>query len=171
MLGQRLYNMFGQRLYNMLGQRLYNMLGQRLYNMLSQRFLDEQSADGFASRNQRWPNENYSLRPNVGQTSTCYLFTPLRHTPSPSNLFATTPHFVLAYPSIFFATPPRFFFLYPSPAYTPSIFFAPLHLVFFTSLQHTPPPQFVRDPPSAFCLLYPSSAYPPQIFLLIDVIS
>ena len=73
MLGQRLYNMLGQRLYNMLGQRLYNMLGQRLYNMLGQRFLDEQSADGFASCNQRWPNENCSLRPNVGPTSTCYL--------------------------------------------------------------------------------------------------
>ena len=73
MLGQRLYNMFGQRLYNMLGQRLYNMLGQRWYNMLGQRFLDEQSADGFASRNQRWPNKNCSLRPNVGPTSTCYL--------------------------------------------------------------------------------------------------
>ena len=56
MLGQRLYNMLDQRLYNMLGQRLYNMLGQRLYNMLGQRFLGEQSADGFASRNQRWPN-------------------------------------------------------------------------------------------------------------------
>ena len=38
-----------QRLPNMLGQRLYNMSGQRLYNMLGQRFLDEQSADGFAS--------------------------------------------------------------------------------------------------------------------------
>ena len=62
-----------QRLPNMLGQRLYNMLGQRLYNMLGQRFLDEQSADGFASPNQRWPNENCSLRPNVGPTSTCYL--------------------------------------------------------------------------------------------------
>ena len=33
----------------MLGQRFYNMFGQRLYNMLDQRFLDEQSADGFAS--------------------------------------------------------------------------------------------------------------------------
>ena len=53
---QRLPNMLGQRLYNMLGQRFYYMLGQRLYNMLGQRFLDEQSADGFASRNQRWPN-------------------------------------------------------------------------------------------------------------------
>ena len=73
MLGQRLYNMLGQCFYYMLGQRLYNMLGQRLYNMLGQRFLDEQSADGFASRNQRWPNENCSLRPNVGPTSTCYL--------------------------------------------------------------------------------------------------
>ena len=62
-----------QRLYNTLGQRLYNMLGQRLYNMLGQRFLDEQSADGFASRNQRLPNKNCSLRPNVGPTSTCYL--------------------------------------------------------------------------------------------------
>ena len=70
---QRLPNMLGQRLYNMLGQRFYYMLGQRLYNMLGQRFLDEQSADGFASRNQRWPNENCSLRPNVGPTSTCYL--------------------------------------------------------------------------------------------------
>ena len=57
----------------MLGQRLYNMLGQRLYNMLGQHFLDEQSEDGFASRNQRWPNENCSLKPNVGPTSTCYL--------------------------------------------------------------------------------------------------
>ena len=57
----------------MLGKSLYNMLGQRLYNMLGQRFLDEQSADGFASRNQHWPNENCSLRPNVGPTSTCYL--------------------------------------------------------------------------------------------------
>ena len=73
MLGQRLYNMLGQRFYYMLGQRLYNMLGQRLYNMLGQRFLDEQSVDGFASRNQRWPNKNCSLRPNVGPTSTCYL--------------------------------------------------------------------------------------------------
>ena len=73
MLGQRLYNMLGQRLYNMLGQRLYNMFGQRLYNMLGQHFLDEQSEDGFASRNQRWPNENCSLKPNVGPTSTCYL--------------------------------------------------------------------------------------------------
>ena len=73
MLGQRLYNMLGQRLYNMLGQRLYNMLGQRLYNMLGQHFLDEQSEDGFASRNQRWPNENCGLKPNVGPTSTCYL--------------------------------------------------------------------------------------------------
>ena len=73
MLGQRLYNMLGQHLYNMLGQRLYNMLGQRLYNMLGQHFLDEQSEDGFASRNQRWPNENCSLKPNVGPTSTCYL--------------------------------------------------------------------------------------------------
>ena len=81
MLGQRLYNMLGQRLYNMLGQhwynmvdqRLYNMLAQRLYNMLGQHFLDEQSEDGFASRNQRWPNENCSLKPNVGPTSTCYL--------------------------------------------------------------------------------------------------
>ena len=73
MLGQRLYNMLGQRLLNMLGQRLYNMLGQRLYNMLGQHFLDEQSEDGFASRNQRWPNENCSLKPNVGPTSTCYL--------------------------------------------------------------------------------------------------
>ena len=62
-----------QRLPNMLGQRLYNMLGQRLYNMLGQHFLDEQSEDGFASRNQRWPNENCSLKPNVGPTSTCYL--------------------------------------------------------------------------------------------------
>ena len=70
---QRLPNMLGQRLYNMLDQRFYHMLGQRLYNMLGQRFLDEQSADGFASRNQRWPNENCSLRPNVGPTSTCYL--------------------------------------------------------------------------------------------------
>ena len=73
MLGQRFYNMLGQRFYYILGQRLYNMLGQRLYNMLGQRFLDEQSEDGFASRNQRWPNENCSLRPNVGPTSTCYL--------------------------------------------------------------------------------------------------
>ena len=73
MLGQRLYNMLGQRLFNMLGQRLYNMLGQRLYNMLGQHFLDEQSEDGFASRNQRWPNENCGLKPNVGPTSTCYL--------------------------------------------------------------------------------------------------
>ena len=73
MLDQRLPNMLGQRLYNMLGQRLYNMLGQRLYNMLGQHFLDEQSEDGFASRNQRWPNENCSLKPNVGPTSTCYL--------------------------------------------------------------------------------------------------
>ena len=73
MLGQRFYNTLGQRFYYMLGQRLYNMLGQRLYNMLGQRFLDEQSEDGFASRNQRWPNENCSLRPNVGPTSTCYL--------------------------------------------------------------------------------------------------
>ena len=72
-LGQRLNNMLGQRLYTMLGQRLYNMLGQRLCNMLGQRFLDEQSADGFASPTQRWPNENFSLRPNVGPTSTCYL--------------------------------------------------------------------------------------------------
>ena len=70
---QRLPNMLGQRLYNMLGQRLYNMLGQRLYNTLGQHFLDEQSEDGFASRNQRWPNENCSLKPNVGPTSTCYL--------------------------------------------------------------------------------------------------
>ena len=62
-----------QRLPNMLDQRLYNILGQRLYNMLGQRFLDEQSADGFASRNERWPNENCSIRPNVGPTSTCYL--------------------------------------------------------------------------------------------------
>ena len=69
---QRLPNMLGQRLY-MLGQRLYNMLGQRLYNMLGQHFLDEQSEDAFASRNQRWPNENCSLKPNVGPTSTCYL--------------------------------------------------------------------------------------------------
>ena len=76
MLGQRLYNMLGQRLYNMLGQRLYNMFGQRLYNMLGQRFLDEQSADGFASRNQRWPKENCSLRPNVSPTSTCYMGRP-----------------------------------------------------------------------------------------------
>ena len=73
MLGQPLYNMLGQRLYNMLGQRLYNMLGQRLYNMLGQHFLDEQSEDGFASRNQRLPNKNCSLKPNVGPTSTCYL--------------------------------------------------------------------------------------------------
>ena len=72
-LGQRLYNVLGQRLYNVLGQRLYNMLGQRLHNMLGQHFLDEQSEDGFASRNQRWPNENCSLKPNVGPTSTCYL--------------------------------------------------------------------------------------------------
>ena len=64
MLGKRLNNMLGQRFYYMLGQRLYNMLAQRLYNMFGQRFLDEQSADGFASRNQRWPNENCSLRPN-----------------------------------------------------------------------------------------------------------
>ena len=75
MLGQHLYNMLDQRLYNMLGQRLYNMLDQRLYNMLGQHFLDEQSEDGFASRNQRWPNENCSLKPNVGPTSTCYLGT------------------------------------------------------------------------------------------------
>ena len=73
MLGQHLYNMLGKRLYNMLGKRLYNMLGQRLYNMLGQHFLDEQSEDGFASRKQRWPNENCSLKPNVGPTSTCYL--------------------------------------------------------------------------------------------------
>ena len=73
MFGQRLSNMLGQRFYYMFGQRLYNMLGQRLYNMLGQRFLDEQSADGFALRNQRWPNKNCSLRPNVGPTSTCYL--------------------------------------------------------------------------------------------------
>ena len=73
MLGQRLYNMLDQRVLNMLGQRLYNMLGQRLYNMLGQHFLDEQSEDGFASRNQRWPKENCSLKPNVGPTSTCYL--------------------------------------------------------------------------------------------------
>ena len=73
MLGQHLYNMLDQRLYNMLGQRLYNMLDQRLYNMLGQHFLDEQSEDVFASRNQRWPNENCSLKPNVGPTSTCYL--------------------------------------------------------------------------------------------------
>ena len=53
-----------QRLPNMLGQRLYNMLVLRLYNMLGQRFLDEQSADGFASRNQRWSYKNCSLRPN-----------------------------------------------------------------------------------------------------------
>ena len=65
--------MLGQHLLNMLGQRLYNMLGQRLYNMLGQHFLDEQSEDGFASRNQRWPNKNCSLKPNVGPTSTCYL--------------------------------------------------------------------------------------------------
>ena len=64
-------NMLGQSLYNMLGQRLYNMLGQCLYNMLGQHFLDEQSEDGFASRSQRWPNENCSLKPNVGPTSTC----------------------------------------------------------------------------------------------------
>ena len=70
---QRLSNMLGQRLYNMLGQRFYYMLGQRLYNMLGQRILDEQSADGFASCNQRLPNENCSLRPNVGPISTCYL--------------------------------------------------------------------------------------------------
>ena len=78
---RRLPNMLGQRLYNMLGQRFYYMLGQRLYNMLGQRFLDEKSADGFASRNQRWHNENCSFRPNVGQTSTCYLgFTcPVKH--------------------------------------------------------------------------------------------
>ena len=62
-----------QRLPNMLGKRLYNMLGQRLYNTLGQHFLDEQSADGFAFANQRWPNENCSLKPNVGPTSTCYL--------------------------------------------------------------------------------------------------
>ena len=62
-----------QRLPNMLGQRLYNMLGQRLNNTLGQHFLDEQSQDGFASRNQRWPNENCNLKPNVGPTSTCYL--------------------------------------------------------------------------------------------------
>ena len=73
MLGQRLYTMLGQRFCYMLGQRLHNMLGQRVYNMLGQRFLDEQSADGFASRNQRWLNENCSSRPNVGPTSTCYL--------------------------------------------------------------------------------------------------
>ena len=72
-LGQRLYNMLGQRFYYMSGQRLYNMLGQRLYNMLGHRFLDEQSADGFALRNQRWPNENCSVRPNVGPTSNFYL--------------------------------------------------------------------------------------------------
>ena len=82
MLGQRLYNMLGQRLYNILGQRLYNMLGQRLYNMFGQRFLDEQSDDGFASRNQIWPNENCGLRPNVGPTSTCYLG---RNTPPQKN--------------------------------------------------------------------------------------
>ena len=69
MLGQRLYNMLDQRFYYMLGQRFYYMLGQRLYNMLGQRVLDEQSADGY----QRWPNENCSLRSNVGPTSTCYL--------------------------------------------------------------------------------------------------
>ena len=62
-----------QRLPNMLSQRLYIMLGQRLYSMLGQRFLDEQSVDSFASQTQRWPNENCSLRPNVGPTSTCYL--------------------------------------------------------------------------------------------------
>ena len=74
------YNfMLGQRFYNMLGQRLYNMFGQRLYNMLGQRFLDEQSADGFASPNQRWPKENCSLRLNVGPTSTCYLGGYLAH--------------------------------------------------------------------------------------------
>ena len=73
MLGQRLYNMLGQCLYNMLGKRLYNMLGQRLYNMLGQHFLDEQSANGFASPTQRWPNKNCSLKRNVGPTSTCYL--------------------------------------------------------------------------------------------------
>ena len=54
-------------------QRLPNMLGQRLYNMLGQRFLDEQSADGFASPTQRWSNENCSLKHNVDPTSTCYL--------------------------------------------------------------------------------------------------
>ena len=69
MLGQRLYNMLGQRFYYMLGQRLYNMLGQRLYNMLGQRFWDEQSADGFASRNQRWPNFHL-LSGSVGTTAT-----------------------------------------------------------------------------------------------------
>ena len=67
MLGQRLYNILGQRLYKMLGQRLYNMLGQRLYNMLGQHFLDEQSEDGFASHNQRWPNKNCSLNPMLAQ--------------------------------------------------------------------------------------------------------
>ena len=36
-------------------------------------FLDEQSADGFASRNQRWPNENCSLRLNVGPTKNFHL--------------------------------------------------------------------------------------------------
>ena len=66
--------MLGQRLYNMLGQRLYNMLGQRLYNILGQRsFLDEQSADGFASPTNVGPTKNCSLKPNVGPTSTCYL--------------------------------------------------------------------------------------------------
>ena len=70
MLGQRLYNMLGQRFYYMLGQRLYNMLGQRLYNMLGQRFLDEQSADGFASRNQRMSKVPMVLHraTNVGPT-------------------------------------------------------------------------------------------------------
>ena len=162
--------MFGQRLYNMLATFVQHV-GSTFVQHVEPTFLDEQSADGFASRNQRWPNENYSLRPNVGQTSTCYLFTPLRHTPSPSNLFATTPHFVLAYPSIFFATPPDFFFFTPLLHTPPQFFFAPLHFGLLYLSPAYPPPQFVRDPPSAFCLLYPSSAYPPQIFLLIDVIS
>ena len=68
------------RLPNMLGQRLYNTLGNDCTTCWANvcttcwaNVLDEQSADGFASRNQRWPNENGSLRPNVGPTSTCYL--------------------------------------------------------------------------------------------------
>ena len=49
------------------------MLGQRLYNMLGQHFFGWAIEDGFASRNQRLPNKNCSLKPNVGPTSTCYL--------------------------------------------------------------------------------------------------
>ena len=62
-----------QRLPNMLAQRLYNMLGQCLYNMLGQRFFGWAKCWWFCIANQRWPNENCSLKPIVGPTSTCYL--------------------------------------------------------------------------------------------------